>query len=122
MRRIENDGNPQRAHLGERAKIVDQPSVAEKGPSFAQKDVLAAGRVQLGDYVFHVPGGKKLPLFDMNGSSGRGRRQQEIGLPAQKRRDLEHFANLPGGGGMAWLVDVRGYREPRSISDSLQNT
>jgi hypothetical protein len=49
----------------------------------------------LGEHVLRVLGGQELPLLDVDGASGRRGGEQQVGLPAKERRDLQaidHFA------------------------------
>ena len=60
----------------------------------------------LADDVRHVPRRQELALLDVDDLAGRRRRQQQIGLPAQERRDLQHVDRLRGLGALRGLVHV----------------
>ena len=54
-----------------------------------------------------------------SGSRRTPRRYQEIGLPAEERRYLDHVENFPCHGGLVGGVNVRNYREPGFLSNII---
>ena len=57
---------------------------------------MVSGLGDFGDDVLHIPRGQKLAFFDIDHPSRFSRRNQQIGLAAQKSRDLQnidHFGN-----------------------------
>ena len=78
----------QRAHVG------DERVVAERGAALGDQHIRIAGAGDLGDDVRHVPGGEELALLDVDDLAGVGGGHEEIGLPAQEGRDLQHVDRL----------------------------
>ena len=65
--------------------------VAERRAALADHDVVGAARgLGLGDDLLHVLGREELPLLDVDRLAGARDRLDEIGLPAQERRRLQH--------------------------------
>ena len=104
---VEDDGDAKGLHLGDGPHVADQPAVAEEGPAFAQEDAAAAGGLELGDDVCHVPWGEKLSLFYVDRPARAPGGGQKVGLPGEKRRDLQQVAHLGDRGRMFRQVDVR---------------
>src|SRR5947207_9886596 len=96
MRRIEKDGISFFAHPNERAHVRDEIIVTESRSAFGETKFLTAKRLQLFRNVFYVPWSKELSFFHIHGTTGAGRRFQQIGLPAKKRRDLQKIDHLAG--------------------------
>ena len=71
----------------------------------------------LGDDIGHVPGREELPLLDVDDLAGRGGRQQQIGLPAQERRDLQHVHRLRHLGALRGLMHVGQHRQAERGAD-----
>src|SRR6185437_11599673 len=55
-----------------------------------KRDTRIAALADLFDGVAHVPGRDELPLLYVDGAAGFGSGDQQIGLAAKERRDLEH--------------------------------
>ena len=72
VRDIENHGPAERLHDGKAAKINDEIVVAEGSPPFGEDHVAIPGVEDFFQDIPHVPRGEKLPLFDIDGPSGRG--------------------------------------------------
>ena len=90
----------------QRAHVRHQRVVAERGAALGDQHVRVAAAGDLGDDIGHVPRREELPLLDVDDLAGRGRRQQQIGLPAQERRDLQHVDRLRDFGALRGLVHV----------------
>ena len=58
------------------------------------------------DDVRHVPRREELALLDVDDLAGRRGRQQQIRLPAQEGRDLQHVDRLCDFGALRGLVHV----------------
>ena len=64
----------------------------------------------------HVGGREELSLLDVDDPPGARRGDDQIGLPREKRRNLEDVGDLGGGRGMRRLVDVGEDRRRRAFS------
>ena len=65
-----------------------------------------AGRSDFVGGEAHVAGREKLPLLDVDRPARAARGDEQVGLAAQKGRDLENVADLRGGFGLRRLVDI----------------
>src|SRR5690606_38291883 len=84
-------------HDGQRSHIDHQGVISEARPAFRQQNVVITLFAYLGDCVLHVFRRHKLTFLDFHRLSRPGRSLQQIGLAAQKRRDLKyvnHFSHL----------------------------
>ena len=104
---VENHGRAGRARQDrQRAHVGDQRVVAERSAALGDQHVGLPPPVILADDVRHVPGRQELALLDVDDLAGRGGRQQQIGLPAQEGRDLQHVDRLRHLGALRGLVHV----------------
>src|SRR3546814_3728547 len=83
--------------------------------------------------MLHVPRGQELALLDVYGATGFRRGQQQVGLSAQKCRDLQDIDRLGHRIALPWFVDVgndratisfanfREYRQRRLQSDTARS-
>ena len=104
-------------HDRQRAHIRYQRVVAERHAALGDQHVGIAGAGQLVDDIGHVPGRQKLALLDVDHLAGRRRGQQQIGLPAQKRRDLQHVDRLRGDRALLRLMHVGQHRQLQRVAD-----
>ena len=105
MRRIE----AHRRELPEddqRAHVDDEVVIAERGAPLGQEDVAGAHFAKLVDDVLHVFRREELPLLHVHGPSGLAGGSEEIGLPAEERRNLQHVRDFGGGSALPDLVHV----------------
>src|SRR5438445_668986 len=91
-------------------------------PTLGQQDGLVALREDLVDDVLHVSRGDELALLDVDGLAGGRRRQEQIGLAAQERGDLEHVQHVGGGIDLRDLMDVREHRHAQRVAHLLQDS
>ena len=66
--------------------------------------------------ALHPLGMQPLALLDVHGLAGLSRRDEEIGLPAQKRRNLQHVRDLGDDGALRGVVNVG--QDPETASGS----
>ncbi len=111
----------QAPHLGNRPHVIDQSSIPKERAALAEQDVLASARGELADHVLHVPGSEELSLLDVHGPSRRRGGEQQIGLPAEKRRDLQQVADLGGRSRLLRFVNISRNRQSRRLLDSPQH-
>ena len=78
-------------------------------------------RHQFGDRMLHVARGHKLPLLHVHRPAGGRGGQQDVGLPAEKRRNLEQVADLPGGGGLVRQMHVGRHRQAGRLPDPIEH-
>ena len=93
MGSIEDDGG-EGAHDGERAHVHNEVVVAEGRATLGEKDAGVAGGCDFFDGVAHVPGRDELAFFDVDGAAGAAGGDEQVGLAAQKRRNLEDVCTL----------------------------
>src|SRR5207245_4442602 len=87
--RVEDHAATHLLHDRDRPHVVDELPVAERRAPLSQEQPAIADFRHFRDDVLHVPGGHELALFDVDGPAGATRGLQEIGLPGEKRRDLD---------------------------------
>src|SRR5690606_20147244 len=78
------------AHHRQRAHVADQVVVAEARAALAGHDLLVAGGLRLVGDVLHLPRRQELALLDVARAAGAGHLLDEVGLPAQEGRRLQH--------------------------------
>jgi hypothetical protein len=94
------------AHHDKAARVHHQIAISEGSPTFAQEYLfISRGRDLLGDEL-HVRWMEKLPLFDVNSFARLPCSEEQIGLPAEKSRDLQHIDYLPHNRGVFGGMDV----------------
>ena len=71
--------------------------------------------------MLHVARGHKLPLLHVHRPAGGRGGQQDVGLPAEKRRNLEQVADLPGGGGLVRQMHVGRHRQAGRLPDPIEH-
>ena len=95
MRRVENHRRAGGSRQDrQRAHVRHQRVVAERGAALGHQHIAIAGAGDLGDHIRHVPRRKKLAFLYVDDFAGRRRGQQQIGLPAKKRRNLQDIDGL----------------------------
>ena len=99
-------------HPRERSHVDHQVAIAEGGAALDHRHALVAGRAHLLHRAQHVVGGHELALLDHHRASGAAGRDQEVGLAAEQRRNLEHRADLGRRLALRRLVHVGEHREP----------
>src|SRR6185295_3496287 len=82
-----------------------RPAIGEDRPGLPG----AARRrgLELGDDLLHVPGREELPLLHVHDLARARARDDEVGLAAEERGDLEDGGDLRGHRRLRGLVDVR---------------
>ncbi|AAW76219.1 hypothetical protein XOO2965 [Xanthomonas oryzae pv. oryzae KACC 10331] len=90
MGRIKHHRTAGVAHHAQRAHVADQIVVAERGATLADHDLRVAGGLGLVHHRLHVPRRQELPLLDVDRLAGGADVLDEIGLPHQEGRGLQH--------------------------------
>src|SRR2546423_1502808 len=81
---VKNDAVAGLANPGQRAEIGDEIVITKSGAAFGKEKLFRAKLLQLLRNVFHVPWGKKLTFFYIDGAAGLRGRAQQIGLAAKE--------------------------------------
>ncbi len=110
---VEDDGDAEGFHDGQGGEIVDQAVVAEEGAALGEDYIFAAGAADFFDRVAHFLRRHELAFFYVDPLTGFGGGDQQIGLPRQKRGDLEDIDDLAGDGGLFGFVDVGQHRHAK---------
>ena len=71
--------------------------------------------------MFHVPGRNELAFFDVDDALAEGGGDDQVGLPAEKRGDLQDVDDLGDAGHVRDLVHVGENGNARFVFDLLQN-
>ena len=97
VRRVEDDRRlAARAEAHEAAHVHNQITVPEERAALGNGDLAAAfRRPDLRDRADHPLRLHPLPLLHVHGPARAPRGDEEIGLPAEERRDLEHIRRPP---------------------------
>ena len=110
-------GAPVFAQDRQRSHVGDQRVVAEAGAALGDQHIASARLGQLGDDVLHVPRREKLPLLDVHRPPRARGGDQQVGLAAEERRNLQHVDRLRGGGALLALVHVGQHRQAEALAD-----
>ena len=94
MGRIEHHGAAGLCQLRQAPHVRDQCIVAEACAPLAHQHPAVAGAGDLRHHVAHVPRREELALLHVDRLIGRCRRQQQVGLAAEERRNLKHVHGL----------------------------
>ena len=87
---IEDERSAALVSLGDGPKIIDQTMIAEGGSSLGHPDIRGSCLLQHLDAGCNIPGGQKLPFFQVHDTSGGSGRFQQRVLPAQEGGNLQH--------------------------------
>jgi hypothetical protein len=118
---VEDHRIPPLTHDGKTAEVGDQVVIAEARPSLRQQQAVVPGGHGLVHDVFHIPWSEELPLLDVHHLAGPGRRDHQIGLPAQERRDLQHIQHLRGGMHVFDGVNIREHGHADLLADLFED-
>jgi hypothetical protein len=119
--RVEDDRVAEGPHDRQPAEIDYQIVIAKTGAPLGEKEILAAGGPHLLDHVCHVARGHELPLLDVHRPAALRARDDEVGLPAQERRHLQHVEHLRRRRHLGDVVHVGQHREAGLVLDPLQD-
>jgi hypothetical protein len=100
--------------------VVDELAVAERAAALREQQVAIAGLGHFTDHVFHVPGRHELAFFHVDRSPGARGSEQQIGLPGEKRGNLQEIDDLPRCLRLTTLMDICRHRQPRAAFDRFQ--
>ncbi len=100
----DDGGEP--AHDGERAEVDDQVVIAEGRTALGKEHAIVARGADLLDAMAHVPGSDELAFLDVDGAAGFAGCDEQVGLAAEERGNLEHISGFCGDFAVGRLVDV----------------
>src|ERR1043166_7860617 len=107
MRHVEHGGDAESAQDRKRSHVDDQIVIAERGAALGDEHAGVAGAGHLRDRVLHVDRREELRLLEIDRRARPCRRDEQVGLPREKRRNLQHIGDFGRGRRVRRLVDVR---------------
>jgi len=108
VRAIHDDGCAMFLHPGDVAVVDYQVLVAEGGASFGEDDLIVPSLFYLIDGELHRWSAEELSFLYVDDLSGLRGCDEQVGLAAEKGRDLEDIDAFCGGCGFVVGVDVGG--------------
>ena len=105
MRRIKNHRS-ELAHDSQRPHVHHQIVVAETRPAFGEKYPIVARSPAFFNCMFHVPRRDELALLNIYRPLAHGCGDDQVGLAAEKRRNLQHICDLGDLGDIRRFVHV----------------
>ena len=117
---VEHDGIADLIQQVEAARIDDEVVVAERVAALGDDDAVVARVFDLLDGLRHVLGREELAVLDVDDGARFGRRDDELRLHAQIRRDLDDVADFPRRRRLIRIVDVREHRQVELALDLLE--
>ena len=91
---IEQHGNSKRSHRQQASEIINQSPIPKECTSLTQQCILATTSSQFRNRMLHLRRRHKLALFHIHCPTRAGRRQKQVRLPTEKRRDLKHVTDF----------------------------
>ena len=105
----------------ERAHVDDEIVVAERDAALADEQRLVARRARLVDDVRHFPGREELALLEVDRLALARDGDDEVRLPAQQRRRLQHVDDRGDLVERSVLVDVGEHRHFELRAHALED-
>ena len=121
MGHVHHHGHLEAAHGGQVAEVHHQFGIAKGIAALGEQNVGVAGLPHLVNGKLHGLAAQKLAFFDVYHLAGLGSGDEQIGLPAQERRDLQHIHVLRGQRGLARFVDIGDGGHPNFAPHFLQD-
>ncbi len=115
------DGQAFLAHPVERAHVGDQVVVAEGGAALGDEEAFAAEGAHLAGDVDGIPRGEELAFFHVHRAAGLGGGFEQVGLAAEKGRDLQQVDVFGGDVGLFGGVDVGGDGDLEFLGDFTED-
>ncbi len=100
--------------------VHHEVAVAEEGAAFRDGDVPSSPAPHLLDRSRHARRRHPLPFLHVHRTAGATRGHEQVGLAAEKRRDLKHVRHFRGTRRLIRLVDVGQYRKAGRRPNSLE--
>ena len=117
---VENHGR-EFAHYSQRAHVHDQVVVAKAGTALGDEHAIVSGGAAFFDGVAHVPRGNELSFLDVDYALGHPSRDDQIGLAAEERGDLQDIDDFGDFGDVFRFVHVRKHRNVDFVFHLFQN-
>ena len=80
-----------------------------------------AARFDFANSGAHIPRREKLALLDIHHAAGTRRRDQQVGLAREQRRDLQDIDDFRGRRGLRRFMDVGQDRQPGRVLDASED-
>src|SRR6187401_1646874 len=122
VRHIEDDGVAEGPQHRKRSRIDDEIVVAERDAALGNDHLVVAAVGDLRDRVFHVFRREELALLDVDGAAGLRRGDDQVGLPRQKRGNLQDVRDPCRRSRLAGVVDVGEDWQRGPLLDDPENT
>ena len=117
---IENHRPSGLRHDPQAAHIDDQIVVSERRSALRQDHLAVTGRSHFIRRVMDVVRADELAFLDVHDLAGTAGFEQQIGLAAEERRDLEDVGHFGGGRGLGGFVDI-GQDGKSALPQAAQN-
>ena len=118
---VEDHRHTQLSQQREGSEVDDQVVVTEAGPPFGDEQVPVSRAPGLLDRVNQVSGRQKLSLLDVDRSSRGSGRDDQIGLTAEERGNLQEVQNLRRRAHVPGFMHVGRDRDTQLAADSCQD-
>src|SRR5258707_3108119 len=121
MCRIENNAITCAAHPVKRAHVGDEVVMPKGGAALGEAKLRVAEGDQFLGNVSHIPRREELTFFYVNRTTRLGSGTQQIRLPAEERRDLQHVDPLPDNLSFSRGMDIGCHRNLQLAPDLREN-
>ena len=105
---VHDDGGHQPEHVGDVAEIDHEIVVSEAVAALGEPHFAGAALACFLYGIHHVAAREELCLLDVDDAARACGGYEQVGLAAEKGRNLEHVAHFAGGLGLPGLVNVGG--------------
>src|SRR5579872_1977242 len=95
------------AHDRQRPHVHHEIVVSKTRTALRQDDARVPRVLALFDRMAHIPGSDELPLLDIDHAAAQRGCDHQIGLPAQKRWDLQYVRDLCNLSNIGSFVNIR---------------
>ncbi len=106
MSRIEHNRRTKSCHDRQGTHIGNKRIIAERNAAFCRQHIGIAAFRDLGKNILHVPRRQKLALLDVHDASSLCRSDQQIGLTAEERRNLQDINHGSNFGTLLFRMDI----------------
>ena len=117
VRGVEDHRVTEFTHNRQRSHVDDEVAVAECRAAFGEHDVVIAGGFHFRDGVLGISRREELAFLDVDATFGARGSLNQIGLPTEKCRDLQHIANFSNGPALRNIVNVGEHRNAEGAFD-----
>ena len=117
---VETDGSAEVAHVTESNEIIHESVVAKECSAFGEHGCAAPALRKFHEYVLHFRRRHELSLLHIHRSTGGGSSDQQIGLTAEKRGDLQEVHDTRGSRSVRGIVNVGRDRHAEFFAYALE--